>query len=1124
MAGENILYLLLFCLTFISRSNCQSDQSVFIKGGILYEKCQETPVNINPPTALFTRYLDFSTFENTIVQAKIFEKSYENFCEGLNGKILDKIKSDIKTRYQISNRYYSLDRAKGYCVGINTRLPEIRDNADLRELTRFAEDNDITHIVSGVTPDPRGKVFIFSSTGQQINSEKPMFPQLYYLDTNLKPCPKASPYAWGDLKCINKSIEGIGLAYVKGMSNNLWDLVVLDDSFKLTTTKVICERIPNTNTESIQGDMVLRMAAHACQRDLVNVVQTSKLITDEATRFTDISLDRIEEKVNNLTLRYRREISPSYENFGDTLMDPKLFCKSFTHENYTTTSDNFEILLGQLVNLSKALSQEYQIPDALIASYISYELLETVNIVNFDNFSLICNDNKFLENLNSFDYTDDISRLIEFLKLTNDDCKRWYEQAQSNDLIKILEKHDEFFHKTIPIIHSFVNLNFKLNLSPNGKNLTSFKIDAQKFIDLYVSTLQDIKFFNTTTDTFTDVYFNFLTKKFSQSVSKDIINSIISYKYKRNKRFAMLPLMLGGLTSSLALNDISDGRAALSFIGSGISALTGLVHRDDLKPHLDLLKNHSVAIQSLAINQDELQYAYTSMAETISIMDDFARKSEFSTATMFQQLDHKLALQNIVGVIQSTILKTASVMTNANMHKASPYLLSKKELKDLATDFRNRLIPLSDNLNDIYTQTYYTNKSITYSLRIPIIKQENLFNVYRASPIPIFKDGKVFKVDLDAKYIAHSAASRSYSILSDSEYDLCTQSKYCRTTDVLRPINQDTSHCVINSLDQDKQLCPMNSIDNKEPFYYVFSNNLIYSVEGQKLINLICETRTGFNKTQITLEGFGTAKIAPGCKVIFPNSYEITIHPEAKATNLGEVKFMEIHKYVPSENDYNLIIEVTKPPINIYTPKLDEVDTNFFNQILDEIVNPVQVLPEVFRVLIAITCVIIIFIILCMCFPKLALWFKTCIFWKNPKVWWTTVKNYDGDFNKLPREVSIQLKKRFQDFVHNNSRPSILFGSRERVNDQSVENAQNSVLNSSLKRQNSDINPSNTKKVRFSDMDEHNFPEQQQEKVYPTFSFTSHNPNNYEGTAPYEDQFLGNARETIVLNQPMQRY
>src|SRR5574343_1764038 len=161
MAGKNFIKLLLiFFLTSLSK--CQTDESVFIKGGLLFEKAQAAPVYINPPTALFNKYINYSSFEDTIIQAKIFESSYTNFCDTLNEKLAERIKT-YETRLFVSPDTYRIDKALEYCKLRDAKLPEIRNLDEYRNIVKFAKIHDIHLIIAGIYADSNTNTFKFES-------------------------------------------------------------------------------------------------------------------------------------------------------------------------------------------------------------------------------------------------------------------------------------------------------------------------------------------------------------------------------------------------------------------------------------------------------------------------------------------------------------------------------------------------------------------------------------------------------------------------------------------------------------------------------------------------------------------------------------------------------------------------------------------------------------------------------------------------------------------------------------------------------------------------------------------------------------------------------------------------
>ena len=1025
MAGKNILSIILIFL-YIDLSKGQAEESVFIKGGLLFEKAQTASVYINPPTALFNKFINYSSFEDTIIQAKIFEGAYVNFCDKLNEKLAERVKI-VHRRLFISADKFKPNDAQDYCKGREGKLPEIKNINDYKYLVEFAQKHDLKVVYAGIYADEISKKFHFYSDHSEAYDGYIPFPGVHVRPNATLPYKKCWQGNFGGYKgdpgCIQYSKNGVAMAYMADISDRDLDLVVLDKSYQNKDFRVICERFRPATEE----DIILKLAAHSCKRDQLNVVKASQLMYEEATRFTYLNATRIDENVENFSAqrRYRRHIDISFRMFANTLPDIPTFFNLYEHELYSTRNDKMKDLMQTLNELSTSLADELEIPDSIIANIILWNLLHTAeftdNVKTYD----VCNLYSPLYTINHSSISDDMSRLIQYTNTVSDNCRDWYYFSDHESFEFGTDKYKTIAIRSVPIFHKFFNLDFDQELSRDGTNLTHFNEMIKDKAILFYDGMSNQGFYDLKSGKFTKHFVDFVNDTMDMSdTAINLDNDLLKHKMRQKRIIQLTPFFMGAgaLTmGSLAINDINEGNPALSFLGKAMSSATGLVHRDDMKPQIELLKKHSQALEALVVNQKEIEKALESITKSIDLMDKFTRTLEFSTVVMFQEFDHKMALQQIINIVQSTIMKIASIKTNARMSITSPYLLSRNELNMIAAQYRINGVQLSSDINDVFTQVFEQDKSLLYTLRVPILNDKNLHHVYRATAIPIFKGDRVFKVKQDTVYIAYAASSRKYSILTEDEYNKCKQYKYCQTVDVERPITEN-SHCVMRSLDTGKQECPMIEIEDREPFYYVYSNKLIYSIKGPEMANLICKVNGHHNKSIAYLDGMGTASIAPGCNVILQNRMEIYIHPEAKQTSLGEVKFMEIHKLIPRNGDYNFIIKDNfNQTFTIYKPDLTPIDTDMFSKIMHEIVNPEQVLPEVFRVLTGILIAVLIFVFICMCFPKVGIWFKTCIFWKNPKTWWVDIQQYDlATFNKMRKEATNDMKKNIAAFVHGN--------------------------------------------------------------------------------------------------------
>ena len=110
MEGKKLLLITtLLSVSTIIKSH--PDTKVFISGGIIFEKANDFPVNINPPKITFTRYLNTEIIEQGINQTIIFTNTYSTFCENLNKKVAEDDEVIRTNHYHQPNRNVQLFKA-----------------------------------------------------------------------------------------------------------------------------------------------------------------------------------------------------------------------------------------------------------------------------------------------------------------------------------------------------------------------------------------------------------------------------------------------------------------------------------------------------------------------------------------------------------------------------------------------------------------------------------------------------------------------------------------------------------------------------------------------------------------------------------------------------------------------------------------------------------------------------------------------------------------------------------------------------------------------------------------------------------------------------------------------------
>lgn len=105
---------------------------------------------------------------------------------------------------------------------------------------------------------------------------------------------------------------------------------------------------------------------------------------------------------------------------------------------------------------------------------------------------------------------------------------------------------------------------------------------------------------------------------------------------------------------------------------------------------------------------------------------------------------------------------------------------------------------------------------------------------------------------------------------------------------------------------------------------------------------------------------------------------------------------------LPSKYNFSFQIPTPKPVEFLPAITMKPLNTSIVEQIFQEITHPAKALSVTAIFFLIILIFICVLICLCMCSPCFRTWFRTCTFFKNPKTWWTTYKNYEVPaFNKI---------------------------------------------------------------------------------------------------------------------------
>ena len=499
----------------------------------------------------------------------------------------------------------------------------------------------------------------------------------------------------------------------------------------------------------------------------------------------------------------------------------------------------------------------------------------------------------------------------------------------------------------------------------------------------------------------------------------------------RTKRFApslVLPSLIGSTVTANAITSTVSGAAPLSWFGDLLSKVFGFSTERSMNEMATVVNQQTTKINTLTINQNELATAFQALTSQLRKFSEFVTATDYTASYLFNLIDNRFAINKLQNTIQFSFLKIADALSAAMTHSTSPYILSEKELQTISHSYKGFNIHLSEDISQVHTSAFLYNNSIYFTFQIPIIEEKLFFHLYQVTPVPIFTNQTSHIPELDAKYIALSVTENYYSILNDFEYNNCITSTHCTISDIQRP-NDKSAHCVIASYFTDTPMCPLVNYTLENSFFKIYGNQLIYSTNSTLPIHLRCPQRNAvtFNPIVVNLSGMGKAQIADGCSVTLQNNKRFSTLSKIKKVELSTSPFMNIISQNPNISTLQFkpitYDHVSIPIIHFHNHSDFEIP-----DIWQRLRKPSENALHLIRTILVFIILSTLLSFLCICSPKIRTWFKTCIFWKNPRTWWTTYKKYEiPTFRKRSEvEAEKEIEERVNRLSHSR-RHSIVF-------------------------------------------------------------------------------------------------
>ena len=238
----------------VNGDSIEKDNSIFIKGGLIFEKGTELPVTINPPSVILTKFVNFTILDKASKLAGKYTNIYSEFCERLNTDLYDQDKEIRKKKFFVSEKVLDTRKLMQYCSSHEGQLPEIRNQNDLFDVIQIAKSNKIDRILAGIVVDTKLNQWVYISDRENINTYDAIFQKAYTFREPIR-----SGIFERDKILTEEAERGLILYHLYNDTIRIKVYPNRDD----WSSKGICQLSNLPRFENIEQTLLLKMTAHA---------------------------------------------------------------------------------------------------------------------------------------------------------------------------------------------------------------------------------------------------------------------------------------------------------------------------------------------------------------------------------------------------------------------------------------------------------------------------------------------------------------------------------------------------------------------------------------------------------------------------------------------------------------------------------------------------------------------------------------------------------------------------------------------------------------------------------------------------------------------------------------------
>jgi len=480
---------------------------------------------------------------------------------------------------------------------------------------------------------------------------------------------------------------------------------------------------------------------------------------------------------------------------------------------------------------------------------------------------------------------------------------------------------------------------------------------------------------------------------------------------RRKRMIPAIPLIAGGLMGGGLIASAVEGVNPFTFIGEVVGGVFGLATAKDLKMTHTMIRQVSYELSKVQVNQQAIVEAINGMMQHSARLEKLIRYQTHDIAVMYGELDSKIAMRYLQSVIQMTMLKIHASIVSARQFKPSPYVFGQKDLRDLTADRRFFRIKMTTNLDEVATAVVFVESKLTFLIAVPIKEDKTQYHTVKINQLPIFNQGKTYKVSVSNNFYAINTNTNEYIPLTDADYNSCTHRPMCASSAPVFQINSQ-SPCEILTFNYNSQTCPLEIAPPAGPSFLNYGNTTFYSVPKVLKVNVRCTIDGRSISRHENIDGLGSFQAHTGCTT------QVTEQAQIRPIHIAEIHDLASNSIfgVLSQFNLSLVNYPKEPDQNITTPKpLTILEVSSFTEGLNLLLDVKTTSTDVARVFLVLALLLIAFLLLYLCVPSFKLWFNDCCSFTKPQKYWGRMYANVPQFVKIHQPAS-HLHERLQKF------------------------------------------------------------------------------------------------------------